>query len=165
MQPTKQHSVNDITGNEIVCELTMSPNEVDIAERFVAEVRGWLGVRFRYQGRDRKGIDCVGVVVLSLAKMGIELKVAPYGKFVTGDSVLYQLRANGHRVDFASAKPGDIALLNYRGQSNHIGVLTGEGTVIHSLAFAKRVVEQSLDHPQVKPHWVALYRLNCLEAV
>ena len=131
--------------------------------RFVAEVRSWLGVRFRYQGRDRKGTDCVGVVVLSLAALGVSLQVAPYGKKVTSDAVLYQLKANGHRVKFSEAKPGDIALLNYRGESNHIGVLTGEGTMIHSLAHAKRVVEQSLEHPQVKPYWVGLHRLNCLE--
>ena len=134
-----------------------------MTEKFVAEVRSWLGTKFRYQGRDRKGIDCVGVVVLSLAALGLSLNVVPYGKQVTGDSALAQLKANGHRVEFADAKPGDIALLNYRGESNHVGVLTGEGTMIHSLAFAKKVVEQALDHPQVKPYWVGLYRLNCLE--
>lgn len=135
-----------------------------MTEQFVAEVRTWLGVRFRYKGRDRNGIDCVGVVVLSLAKLGIEMKVQPYGKQVRGNSVLNQLRANGRRVEILEGQPGDIAVLNYRGESNHIGVLTGEGTMVHSLSFAKRVVEHSLEHPQVKPYWVALYRLNCLEA-
>jgi cell wall-associated NlpC family hydrolase len=132
-------------------------------EEFVAEVRSWLGTRFRYQGRDRKGIDCVGVIVLSLATLGLSLQITPYGKQVTGDSALAQLRANGRRLDFADARPGDIALLNYRGESNHVGIITGEGTMVHSLAFAKKVVEQALDHPQVKPYWVGLYRLNCLE--
>jgi len=132
--------------------------------RFVAEVRSWLGVRFRYQGRNRKGIDCVGVVVLSLATLGVSLRVEPYGKQVSSDSVLSQLRANGRRIEFSEAQSGDIAVLNYRGESNHIGVLTGEGTVIHSLAHAKRVVEQPLNHPDVKPYWVGLYRLHCLEA-
>lgn len=134
------------------------------AEHFVAAARTWLGVPFRYQGRSENGIDCVGVVVESLATLGISLDVEPYGKQVSGDTVLRQLQAIGRRVLFAEARPGDIAVLNYRGESNHIGILTGERTMIHSLAFARRVVEQPLTHPDIQLYWVGLYRLNCLES-
>ena len=142
----------------------MIENQIDIAEQFVAEVRGWLGVPFRYQGRDRRGVDCVGVVVLSLATLGFDIDVEFYGKRVTSEEAIAQLRSNGRRVSLAEMRAGDIALLDYRGESNHIGVLTGEGTMIHSLALAKKVVEQSLDHPDVKPHMMALYRLTCMES-
>ena len=91
------------------------------AAEVVAAARALVGVPFRLQGRDRDGLDCVGVAALALGR------AAPRG---------YGLRSG----DTAKAlvRPGPLQL--------HLMVGTGAGFV-HAHAGLRRVVEMPGESP------------------
>jgi hypothetical protein len=107
---------------------------IDYAER----ARALVGTRFRPQGRDSNGLDCIGVV---LATFGIPTDDVPRD---------YQLRGGRKqelidRLDKAfrkvrKPKAGDVMLMQLAPDQLHFAVRTAAGFV-HAHAGLRRVVE------------------------
>ncbi|MEL7690277.1 NlpC/P60 family protein [Citromicrobium bathyomarinum] len=105
------------------------------------------GTPFRLQGRDpAHGLDCIGLVLVSLARIGIELHLpADYRprrrRFEIPDAAL-------QRAGLASAPApyvaGDILLLRTAPVQVHLGIVRDAGWVIHAHAGLGRVVAQPL---------------------
>jgi cell wall-associated NlpC family hydrolase len=67
------------------------------AERMalVREARTYMGVRWRHQGRDRRGLDCAGLVVASLRGIGRAVRDSTaYGRVPYRGSLEAVLRDN-----------------------------------------------------------------------
>ena len=112
----------------------------------VEYARSWIGVRYRHQGRTRRhGLDCAGL----LARVGNDLGILEfdshnYHRFPT-DNSFYKVFLQGGFVRTEDPKAGTIAIMKVAGVPCHTGILTGEGTVIHSYAPYRKVIETVFD--------------------
>lgn len=118
--------------------------------RLIAEARELLADRaahrpavpFRHQGRSRRGLDCVGLILYVCKQVGIlpeELERADYGRLAT-DQLVDRTATYCRCVD----TPGEAVLVLIRWprekRAGHAALCTGE-TLIHCDAIYGRVVE------------------------
>lgn len=105
--------------------------------------RSFVGTPFRLQGRDpATGLDCIGLVLASLAKVGVRLDLpADYRprrrSFAVPDGAL----ANAGLI--AATRPhrsGDILLLRTEPAQAHAAIVHDGATIIHAHAGLGRVV-------------------------
>ena len=100
---------------------TVAPDPVEVAERF-------LDVPYLWGGRSSLGIDCSGLVQLSLAAAGIaaprdsDLQEAALGTPVPADEPL---------------RRGDLVFWN-----GHVGVIAGPDTLVHASGHHMQVVRE-----------------------
>ncbi|EMD82488.1 hypothetical protein [Pacificimonas flava] len=114
------------------------------AFEIVAQARTALGCPARPQGRcPRRGLDCVGLVLVGLAGAGLRPDVpADYSLRADNRRRLADgLRSAGLiRVDAADAAPGDILEFEAGPGQHHLAVHAGR-TLIHTDFSLRRVVE------------------------
>ena len=123
---------------------------------FIAAARSYVGVPFHHQGRTRHGVDCIGLVVCAARDAGLALvDRTDYPRDPNGLLPL-ELARQFQEVDPALA--GDILLMRFRGEPQHVAILAGE-TLIHGYASIGRVVEHGLD-AKWRRRIVAAYRLR-----
>jgi cell wall-associated NlpC family hydrolase len=105
----------------------------------VAAARALIGTPFRLQGRDRDGLDCIGLIA---AVHGLEADAprtyAPRGTPV--DQAMEVLDRHFARRLAAAPQVADILLLQPGLAQLHLGLWTGAG-LVHAHAGLRRVVE------------------------
>ena len=102
--------------------------------------RALVGTRFRLQGRDEQGLDCVGVAI---AVFGLPAEAVRRNYRVRGeyeDELRTFLRKQFRRVPVKQLRPGDLMLMRVAADQLHLGIWTGAGFV-HADAGLRRVVE------------------------
>lgn len=132
-------------------------------QEYVENLRTWQGVRFRHQGRNRSGVDCVGLVIMAAFEIGIATgaeKVSGYKRLPNGRDFDYwcgkfcekrpynRLQRLGGQLEV-----GDLISfwIDVEGIPRHIAVYTGldkhnRPCIIHSYAKEGRgVVEMPID--------------------
>lgn len=134
--------------------MTRAVPPLDDAERiaFVTAARSFMGVIWRHQGRNRRGVDCAGLVMLALRAIGRD----PI------DCVGYPRRPYRHMLEktiqlsFGEPMPadtdlrhGDIVVMQFAlDEPHHVGIIATDHeypTLIHAHAPDKKVVEMRLD--------------------
>ena len=119
----------------------------------VAEARTWLGVRWKHQGRDRSGVDCLGMAQqVAKACRGFDVDRTNYPKRGQGASFLAELKQHLGRVSLDLIEPGDLIAMPYDGDL-HVAIVgdhpLGPGvlSMIHAHARVqdRKVVEHRLD--------------------
>jgi hypothetical protein len=118
----------------------------------IFEARKFRGAPWFHAGRDEQGIDCVGLILVPARRLGLTDYEPPSYSPIFDPGVL--LRVLGEQCErvgtlaplsvYADPPAGTIGLFVVRGHPTHLGYLTGEGTVIHAHAKAKRVIEEPL---------------------
>jgi hypothetical protein len=106
----------------------------------IEEARGWLGVPYRYQGRDRNGIDCVGLpikIAISIGMLPASFAVPTYGRLPSGD-ITSLLERTCSKLETPVA--GCIIVIAWSKIAAHTAILTGE-TMIHAYESAGCVIE------------------------
>lgn len=119
---------------------------------FVATARSYIGVRWKHQGRSRRGLDCGGLLIVSAFGAGrlTEDAKAGYGREPYRHSLEDVLRANlGDPVNDVP-KVGDVVMFHVgRAAPNHVGIVGdyvhGGLSIIHAYAITGEVVESPLD--------------------
>ena len=107
---------------------------IEHAER----ARALVGTRFRPQGRDTQGLDCIGVVI---ATFGIPADDVPRDYRLSGgrsEKLIERLGKTLRKV--RKLKMGDVMLMELSAEQLHLGVRTEAGFV-HAHAGLRRVVE------------------------
>jgi hypothetical protein len=107
---------------------------------YAARARALVGTRFRAQGRDEGGLDCVGVV---LATFDIPTACTRHDYQLRGDylpKLRAALDAHFRRIPRGQARDGDVMLLQAGERQFHVAVRTEQGFV-HAHASIRRVVE------------------------
>lgn len=102
-----------------------------------------VGAPFRLHGRDRAtGLDCLGVVAVSLAACGRTPSVPTgYGLHVRAiDRFLAAADAAGLRQTEEAVEPGDVVLVRPAPGQHHLLVARDGWTFIHAHAGLRRVV-------------------------
>lgn len=109
--------------------------------------RCFLGTPFRHQGRiPGRGLDCAGVIVCAARALGLaDYDVKGYGRLPDGESFLRHLLAAGcEKIKVADARPGDLYLIRFEQDPQHLALVTDIG-ILHATAGIGRVVEHRLD--------------------
>lgn len=117
--------------------------------------RSYVGVPFCHQGRCREtGLDCIGFLLCVLHDMDWEplspatTNVLAYSRFPDGTMLRDYLELETDEVSWEGKKQGDMVLMKFKKEPQHVGVLLnrtdGAISIIHSL-FDKGVVEHILD--------------------
>lgn len=120
---------------------------------FIAEARSYVSpsVRFRHQGRSRRGVDCAGLLLVSMAAIGRPIQdLASYGREPLNGGLRTMLVANlGEPVPKTSMRVGDVVMMRFLGAPTHVGLIAnhphGGLSLIHSFAQVKKVVEHGID--------------------
>jgi hypothetical protein len=112
-------------------------------EAIAQRARALVGTRFRAQGRDADGLDCVGLVAVALGRAGVRRDYALRGGCL--GSLEAELSAAGlARVQEPAA--GDVLVMRAGPGQLHLGVWTGGG-LVHADAGLRRVVERPGEVP------------------
>jgi len=107
---------------------------------YAARAQALVGTRFRPQGRDAAGLDCIGVVV---AVFQIPPDSVRHDYKLSGEKlseVREQLEMRFRRVARTVLRSGDVMLLSAGARQPHLAVRTARGFV-HAHAGIRRVVE------------------------
>lgn len=135
-----------------------------LIEAFIAEARTYVGVKWLHRGRSRYGIDCVGLLVNSVASVGQPMRDRlDYGREPWNDGLDREMREHfGAAV--LEMQPGDVVTMKGIGQqgAGHVGIIAqcnGYLTLIHSYNADSntRVVEHRIDE-QWQARFVEIYR-------
>lgn len=129
-------------------------------DEFIKAAQSFVGVRFHHMGRSRLGMDCSGLVVAACRSIGEGVSDEPhYGVRPNPHTFTAAFDRNFERVD--EIKPGRIGVFwwDKRNTVDHCGIF-GHGTLIHSWAQSRKVVE----HPYPDKFWsdrlTLIYRLR-----
>jgi len=135
------------------------------AEDVVAAARECLGTPFAHQGRVvGVGLDCAGLAVHAVRAAGIDvLDFAGYGRTPNRGHLAAAMDAQPmlERVDsMADRAAGDILLMRFLGEPQHVGICTGAG-IIHAYEAVGMCCEHDLCSKWVK-RIVRVYRVKGL---
>lgn len=112
----------------------------------IAAARSAIGTPFRHQGREvGKALDCAGLAVHVAAEVGAECQDFPgYAVRPSGGLLEAALDAQPGLERVFEMQPGDILLMRFTGDPQHLAIYAG-ATIIHAFAAGRKVCEHHLD--------------------
>jgi cell wall-associated NlpC family hydrolase len=120
-------------------------------QQFVDVARSWIGVKYQHQGRTRKGVDCIGLILGVSSELGVQL-IAPdnYAPSPASNLVLKYADAQGVTIENKKLELGRIAVLwgidsNEAQHFAVVGEYNGRQTMIHAFSRQGKVIEHSWD--------------------
>lgn len=128
----------------------------------ITEARKWLGVRWHHQGRSRAGVDCVGLAIKVAHGLGLSsFDITDYSRQPDPAMMRALLAEHMNAIPIDSALPGDLVLMCFEYEPQHVAILT-DGGIIHAYALARKVVEHRLDSQWTR-RIVGAYRYKGLQ--
>lgn len=117
-----------------------------LADAIIAAARACLETPFRHQGRIAgRALDCAGLAVHVAREIGAEhVDIPAYGRSPANGLLQATLDAQpGLRV-VPDRQPGDLLLLRFAGEPQHLAFLTADDTIVHTYANVGKVCEHRL---------------------
>lgn len=122
-----------------------------MTNRIVDAARGFVGVPYHHQGRNRFGLDCVGLVIAvarELALVPDYFDITGYGRVPDGASLMKHLTENLEPVEQADMRTGDVVCVAFQQWPQHVGIVGdyvhGGHSIIHADIARGRVLETRL---------------------
>jgi len=108
---------------------------VDAVRNLFADIRQYLGIRYRFGGDSPAGFDCSGFVKFMFSKeLHLDL---PHSS--------REMATMGARVDRSELRPGDLVFFtNGKNRISHVGIFIGNGAFVHS-SLSKGITRDTLD--------------------
>lgn len=135
------------------------------ANDILAAARAQIGTPFHHQGRvPGRALDCAGLVIHVAQTLGIaHSDVAAYGRR-PASSLLENTLDSQPELVLVTGKPqpGDILLMRFSGEPQHLAIYTGEN-IIHSYLSVGQVVEHRYSDLW-KMRTVRVYRFAGIES-
>lgn len=117
---TKEESISTISKYEVKWGVDL-PDDADT--NLIKEIDSWLGVPYKYGGKDKSGTDCSGMVFSIYNNV--------YGFSLNRSS--YDIIQNVIKVPIEEAKFGDIVFFKiYKNRVSHVGIYLGDKKFIHA---------------------------------
>lgn len=114
----------------------------------VSAARSYLGVKFRLHGRDRTGLDCVGLLYRVLSDLGMKIPDdTDYDRHPNVEKLQRTLDAYSVRAMSSIPCNGQVLKIRQFIFPMHVAILAvdqGRATIIHANVKRQKVVEQSL---------------------
>lgn len=117
-------------------------------EAFIEAARGWIGTRWVHQGRNRAGVDCVGLLLMAAQDIGIELPDMP-GYRRSPNPALFVTHIRDNSLSVAQPEPGTFGIFRDGTQPCHVGIFgerDGQLTLIHAYSALGKVLEEPFIH-------------------
>jgi len=111
----------------------------------------YLGVKYRFGGNTRKGIDCSGFTKIVMKKHGTKLP-----------RTAREQAKVGKRVSRKNLKAGD--LIFFKGTSSHarishVGIMISKDKFIHASSGKKKVIISSINKAYYRAHYYSARRV------
>ena len=117
---TKEESISTINKYEVKWGVDL-PDDADT--NLIKEIDSWLGVPYKYGGKDKSGTDCSGMVFSIYNNV--------YGFSLNRSS--YDIIQNVIKVPIEEAKFGDLVFFKiYKNRVSHVGIYLGDKKFIHA---------------------------------
>lgn len=120
----------------------------EFSRAFIAKARSAIGVRWLHQGRNPAyGVDCAGLAVWAARECGLDVKdQLAYTKQPEAHILLGLLDQQCDRMPLSEMKPGDVLVLQYENNPQHLVILTDDAplTICHAAMNQRRVCETLL---------------------
>lgn len=127
------------------------------SDQVVAEARRWIGVPWLHQGRSRRGVDCIGLLLVVCWRLGLtDYDITGYGIAPEAPFMLAECDRMMVRTD--EPRAGDVLLFRLARNLLHVMLCVNERRVIHAWAAHGRVAEVGLA-PAWRPRIAAAYRV------
>ena len=115
----------------------------------VAAARSWDGVPFRHLGRNRHGIDCLGLAVLVCKDLGLSsYDLRAYPRRPDHAAFLRHIReAGGIQIPVLAVRPADLLAMKSDRFPCHITIVTEKNGIlyiIHAYEPRGKVLEEPL---------------------
>ena len=110
----------------------------------------FLGVRYRFGGSGKSGIDCSGLVKTLFSKFDIELPRSSREQF-----------KQGQKVDRDELEIGDLVFFSSSGGKvpNHVGIYVGDDKILHAARKAKQVIVSDINKIWYKVRYLGARRV------
>jgi cell wall-associated NlpC family hydrolase len=126
-------SFSEIEGGGFVFTAHLAPVGAHVRD-FVSVAEEFIGVPYLWGGRDSLGLDCSGLVQMSLERAGISsLRDTDMQEATLGEAL-------PEPIDFTSLRRGDLVF--WRG---HVGIMVDAERMIHANAHHMQVAVERLD--------------------
>lgn len=124
----------------------MNPTRADI----VQTARSYLGVKWKHMGRDREGLDCVGLLIAVWRDLGYEpseVPIPPY-RLQPDGTMLDYFKRYMVRCPLLSIREGTAVVFSYFGSPYHAGIVIDakQRFIVHAFAQTRQVVVDDLDN-------------------
>jgi cell wall-associated NlpC family hydrolase len=110
-----------------------------MAARFPGWIAQYVGIPYRPGGRGRDGADCWGLVAMVMREQfSIALPDYPGAAWMpAGDARAIGAEAAAYAARFrrlaaGEERPGDAVLIRMRGAPLHVGLVVGDGWMLHA---------------------------------
>ena len=106
------------------------------ADDILTAARQCIGMPFRHQGRMLGcGLDCAGVAIHVARQIGVgHFDVSGYGRTPANGQLEQSLDSQPclERVMLNDHQPGDLLLMRFASDPQHLAILTDQQTIIHA---------------------------------
>ena len=120
-----------------------------LEDRIVEQANTWIGVPYRDKGRNRFGVDCVGLIIKVAHELGLtDYDTMNYPRRPNPVDFLREMRDHLVQQPLAQAGHGMVAVFREPLHPCHTGILEvdaqGRRWVIHAYAPARKVIREPL---------------------
>lgn len=136
------------------------------ADDIIRTARDVIGARFRHLGRDpANGLDCAGLIVHVAKELDIVHDDLPVYPRLPSGGLLESMLDAQPELERVKGRPnaGDILLMRFGGDPQHLAILTADNTIVHAWAIARKVCEHDLTD-EWRRRIVRAYRFRGVEA-
>lgn len=117
--------------------------DMNISQELLNHYKQWSGVKYKYGGNNKKGIDC-SYLVQDLYSQTFRMKMPR--------TTLYQSKM-GFRINKSELKPGDLVFfITDKKGGRHVGIYLDHGDFMH-VSSSRGVMISSLDNPYWKKNY------------
>jgi cell wall-associated NlpC family hydrolase len=115
-------------------------------EEIVETARGWIGTPWKHQGRGERGIDCLGLVVVTAKALGLsEADEKTYSRRPDGGELIKRFKKEMKEISLNDIRAGDVILFADTSYPCHVAIVSlkhGELHIIHAHATRRQVLEE-----------------------
>ena len=107
----------------------------------------YLNTPFHHQGRLKGiGVDCAGLIVCIAKELNLPYgDLTNYARIPDGKSLRDVLKNNAEEKSLNDSKEGDILLMKFVNEPQHVALLMPNNQIIHSYLRARKVIIHNFD--------------------
>lgn len=139
---------------------------------FIFALRSYKEVPYKHQGRSRYGLDCLGLILISLKDCGVNAtdeSPPDYATQFDSQRFIDGVRRRSSLIwsrDLRTPIPqqwnsGTLLIFSFSSKPRHLGIVTCDGQMIHAYQSGQKVVEHTLkgwSHRIFEARWLDFLR-------
>lgn len=132
---------------------------MDIYKKFTKELLKYKNTPFKYFGRSKEGIDCVGLYIKARNDIGLKYyDYKEYSVFPRNNHLEEEVRKTCYQIKKHEMEEGDVILINFKGDTpQHMVLYIGNNKVISANKVKGKVIIESIEKYKNNIH--SVYRM------